>query len=624
MKAAELSEKLWGNVDRVVKYLLPNGHKESNEWCVGNVNGDEGKSLKVNLAGKKTWADFASGDSGDLLDLWVLVRNCALHEAMREAKEFLGLKDDDYHFTEKKQSFARPTKKGVKKASSCYAYLESRRIDRETADRFKISDAVVWYHDENREVPAIAYPYIRGGELLQVKRISTERPGGKKLIMAESNCEPCLFGWQALDKTTRLVILCEGEIDCLSYAQIGLPALSVPFGGGKGAKQQWIEHEYHNLDRFEEIWLSMDNDDVGREAAKEIARRLGEHRCRLVELPHKDINECLIQGMSGDDVMQYLERAKYFDPDELCSAGDLLQETIDAFEQRDAGLFESPWQSLNYNFKFRSSELTLVNGVNGHGKTELVGHIAIEAMAQSARVCIASLELKPGKMLARLTRQAICTATPTREDITMCNEWLSENLWVFKLTGTAKADRLLTIFAYARRRYGIELFVIDNLAKCGFDEEDASGQKAFIDALCDFKNEHNCHVILVTHARKTDESVPTGKMDVKGTGALTDMPDNVMSVWRNIPREMAQRKLDKQGPQGLDEKEKRALDMPPSIIRLLKQREGEGWIGDIGTTFDPRSHQFLENGKQAFNYLAAKPQSDIDADWEMNNVTRIA
>jgi twinkle protein len=24
-------------------------------------------------------------------------------------------------------------------------------------------------------------------------------------------------------------------------------------------------------------------------------------------------------------------------------------------------------------------------------------------------------------------------------------------------------------------------------------------------------------------------------MDVKGTGALTDMPDNVMAVWRNIP-----------------------------------------------------------------------------------------
>jgi hypothetical protein len=60
---------------------------------------------------------------------------------------------------------------------------------------------------------------------------------------------------------------------------------------------------------------------------------------------------------------------------------------------------------------------------------------------------------------------------PERTEIIMTNEWFSDRLWVFKLTGTAKADRLLEIFAYARRRYGIDLFVIDNLAKCGLDEE---------------------------------------------------------------------------------------------------------------------------------------------------------
>jgi twinkle protein len=110
----------------------------------------------------------------------------------------------------------------------------------------------------------------------------------------------------------------------------------------------------------------------------------------LVELPHKDINECLMAGMSEDDVWQCLGTAKFFDPDELCSAGDLLQETIDAFEHRDVGLFTSPWASLNSNFKFRAGELTLVNGVNGHGKTELVGHIAVDAMSQGVRVhCLA-------------------------------------------------------------------------------------------------------------------------------------------------------------------------------------------------------------------------------------------
>jgi twinkle protein len=35
----------------------------------------------------------------------------------------------------------------------------------------------------------------------------------------------------------------------MTFTQLGYDALSVP-GGGKGAKQQWIEYEYHNLDRF--------------------------------------------------------------------------------------------------------------------------------------------------------------------------------------------------------------------------------------------------------------------------------------------------------------------------------------------------------------------------------------
>lgn len=438
MTPTELSEKLWDSVDRVAKYLLPNGKKEGNEWCVGSVGGEAGRSLKVNLAGDKKWADFASGDGGDLLDLWVLVRNCQLHDAMREAKEFLGLKDDDRHFEAKKKTFSRPKKQGVKKAEQCYAYLESCGITRETADKFRISDAVVWFGDEKRELPAIAFPYLRNGELLQVKRISTERPNDKKIIMAEADCEPCLFGWQAMPNNMRIVVLCEGEINCMTYHQYGLPALSVPFGGGKGAKQQWIEYEYHNLDRFDEIWLSLDNDDVGLEAAKEIARRLGEHRCRLVELPHKDINECLQAGLTSDEVIDVMEKAKYFDPDELCSAGDLLQETIDAFAHRDVGLFSGPWDSLNHNFRFRSSELTLVNDVNGHGKTELVGHIAVEAMNQGIKTCIASLELKPGKMLARLTRQIICTATPERQETIQSNEWLSDRLWVFKLNRNGK------------------------------------------------------------------------------------------------------------------------------------------------------------------------------------------
>jgi twinkle protein len=52
------------------------------------------------------------------------------------------------------------------------------------------------------------------------------------------------------------------------------------------------------------------------------------------------------------------------------------------------------------------------------------------------------------------------------------------------------------------------------------------------------------------------------------------MPDNVMAVWRNIPRELAQRKADRMGYESLDKDEQAAINLPASMIRLLKQREG--------------------------------------------------
>lgn len=415
MTPNQLSDLLWNQVERVAKYLLPNGKRESHEWVAGSINGESGKGLKVNLAGKKVWSDFAEGTAGDLLDLWVAVRDCGLHQAMTEAKEFLGIKDDDHHFSAKQQKkFSRPDRKKVAryltKTEKHIEYLATRGISAETAKLYEVAAAKVW--NGERELDALAFPYKRDGELLQVKRISTERPDGKKVIMAEGDCEPCLYGWQAIPKNMRIVILCEGEIDCMSYYQYGFPALSVPFGGGKGAKQQWIEFEYHNLDRFDEIWISMDSDEVGQTAAREIATRLGEHRCRLVKLPHKDINECLMAGISSDDIVGYLERASFFDPEELYSAREFYQDTINAFYGKEQSLFYSPWECLNHNFAFRQAELSLVNGVNGHGKTEVVGHMALEAMRQGVKTCIASLEIKPGILLKRLTRQSTCLKLP--------------------------------------------------------------------------------------------------------------------------------------------------------------------------------------------------------------------
>jgi hypothetical protein len=93
---------LLDHAEPVCRRLLPRGKRDGKEWHCGNLRGESGQSLKVNLA-EGVWRDFATGESGsNLLELWRQVRSLDFATALREASEFCGLsapertrKDDD-------------------------------------------------------------------------------------------------------------------------------------------------------------------------------------------------------------------------------------------------------------------------------------------------------------------------------------------------------------------------------------------------------------------------------------------------------------------------------------------------------------------------------------------------
>ena len=93
LTAAQIAERLAQIAPEVAGYLLPNGKLQAGEWCVGDLAGGTGESLKVRVAGSKAgiWSDFAEGVGGDLLDLWAQTRGLSIIEAMREAGEYLGV-----------------------------------------------------------------------------------------------------------------------------------------------------------------------------------------------------------------------------------------------------------------------------------------------------------------------------------------------------------------------------------------------------------------------------------------------------------------------------------------------------------------------------------------------------
>lgn len=605
MTPSQISEQLSHRAESVAKHLLPNGKKDGHEFVAGSLSGEAGDSLKVRLSGEKigVWADFATGQSGgDLLDLWCAARGVSLRQAMTEAANLLGVSLDGQNSRPKK-TYRRPDRPRethrLNPDGAVMAYLKGRGLTTTTLAAFKVAEqpGALRFPKLKNNPGTILFPYLRDGELLNCKYLAIERtPDGKKNTIQESSAEPCLFGWQTIPDNARAVVICEGEIDAMTWFQFGIPALSVPMGGGGGAKQDWIESDYDHLQCFDTILVSMDMDEAGREGAAEIVKRLGAERCRIVELPHKDANACLLAGFTQADFSRCIVSAKTLDPAELKSAGEYLGAVLhEFFPAPDApkGL-DTPWAKVGDKLRFRTAEITIWAGYSGHGKSLVLNHVAAHGLANGERFCIASMEMPPARTLWRLIRQLTGTDAPTSGYVKHCVNWLADKLWLFDLVGTAKVNRMLEVFAYAARRYQIRHFIVDSLSKCGMAEDDYNGQKAVVERLVDFAHQYGSHVHLVSHARKgSDENTPPGKMDVKGTGAITDMADNVITVWRNKGKE-AKRAAAQVDGQEADP----SLDDKPDAALIVSKQRHTGWEGEIWLWFNAPSLQYLGNKTQ--------------------------
>jgi twinkle protein len=594
VRALELAAQLAAQAPEVCRLLLPNGKRAGREWLCGSVQGEAGDSLKVCLSGNKAgvWSDFASGEKGDLVGLWMAVRGLALFDACREIHQHLGIPEEPR--MPRDRTYAKPSREGVKPLHDLPRHWlhTVRKLTDKSLSAYKIAV----------KGDAIMFPYLRDGELVFAKY----RPWNDKRFHVDANCEPALFGWQALSPTARAVILTEGEFDAMALYEYGFPALSVPFGGGGGDKQRWIDTEYERLAAFDEIFLCLDADKDGQVATEEIARRLGRERCRVVSLPRKDANDCLIAGVPEADIAQAIANARTLDPKQLRNAGDYEDAVIREFERMhtgDVGL-RLPWPDrVGDRLILRDGEVSVWAGINGHGKSQVVGQILLHAL-DAVKACAASLEFRPEKFLRRLHCQAAGVRNVERAHSRAISGYLRERLWVLDITGTAKGDGLLEVFRYASRRYGIKLFVIDNLAKCGFDEDDHAGSKNFIDRLTDFAKEMNVHLMLVHHTRKTEhgEDRPPSKMDIKGSGGITDMADTVVTVWRNKPKERAMREANG-NPLPAD-----ILNQPDCKLTCFKQRNGDDEPA-VSLWFEPWSYQYLERSAgHAHVYVGARPE----------------
>jgi twinkle protein len=242
-----------------------------------------------------------------------------------------------------------------------------------------------------------------------------------------------------------------------------------------------------------------------------------------------------------------------------------------------------PWDKRQNFVGLRPSEVSVWAGINGHGKSLLLGQVVLSLAQQEQKCLIASFEMRPEITLARMARQATGMKLPSPYSLQAFQEWKKDQVFLLDHHGMINAEQMLAVCRYAASELKVNHIIIDSLMKCVKGEDDFNGQKDFVNALCAIAQDVGIHIHLVHHMRKgADEKHLPGKFDLKGSGSITDQVDNVFIVWRN--KKKAQ---DRQETGATDE------SVPDALLICEKQRNGE-WEGRIGLWFEPDSQQYVE------------------------------
>lgn len=168
--------------------------------------------------------------------------------------------------------------------SKAFTYLTGQRgLPAELLARYSVGQT------QDGEACAFAYKWQPAGarhpRFEFVKVLKVDRPEGKKVEWREpKGGRNILFGMLAVPASAPRLVICEGELDAVSWAHYGHAAVSVPGGAGYLG---WIDVCWDWLQQFPRIAISFDEDRAGREKVLEVVQRLGIVRTDIVRLPEQ-------------------------------------------------------------------------------------------------------------------------------------------------------------------------------------------------------------------------------------------------------------------------------------------------------------------------------------------------
>jgi len=245
------------------------------------------------------------------------------------------------------------------------------------------------------------------------------------------------------------------------------------------------------------------------------------------------------------------------------------------------------WSKTEEKFRIRHSELTILTGVSGHGKSMWLSQVILSLLKQKTKCLIASLEMRPVLTLSRMITQALGSPEPTDEYIRkFCDR--AKDLYIYDQMGVTTSKDMYATLYYAKHVLGVSVVVIDSLMKISdISEESLEAQKLFTDRLAVISRDLELSIFLVAHTRKmkSEDEIPDAT-NIMGSSHIRNLCDNIICVWRNRAKE----KLVEEGKTPPEE----LRIIPDCKVFVQKQRNAQ-WEGSFNFWFDPKGLRYKES-----------------------------
>jgi 5S rRNA maturation endonuclease (ribonuclease M5) len=336
------------------------------------------------------------------------------------------------------------------------------------------------------------------------------------------------------------IILASGETDLLSLYSMGYRGVVATTTGETSMPDDCLEELKALPDG---VWILYDNDRVGFEAAKKLAKRIGREKARIVRLPKgiKDANDFMkAKGSSAKKEMDALIK-NAFRPNvptiyQIVDAVDKIQEHFQP-EGRTIEKF-TPWDNVNRNLGGING-LIILSAPQGTGKTTFGLNVATHwAKQRGSPALFYCLEMNMAELASKVVmseyRVDLDAVKENRGNVLGDFQVVYENvpLYVGYSAKVRQPREIVELLRQAAIRYELQIIFFDNIHVVGRGNDRVQILGQFSLALKELSMELEIPIVAVAQPRKLDTGKIMSPWDVAYSGDVFSDADQMIFLHR--------------------------------------------------------------------------------------------